>query len=316
MKRLVILLAVVLALFLAVFYIPKALHRNIKTSGAVKLKYGIYADTVSATGQIENNGEYKLTSPIPIIVNEFYVKKGEYVNSGDKVASVDTDATKNYLYSLLSGSYANLITAENVALISNNIPQELYCEKSGIVAEIDANPGEAVGADCPILRIIDSDELTATISVNEADAENINVGQSAIITCKAITQRQYSGTVESISDTARKKYSGTTAETVVDISLKLNDTTLLKSGYTISADIMTSDNEIVAYIPYEVISQDDKGEFVYILKNGKVLKQNIVTGRDLPEGEEVIEGLDENDIILTDKNLKASQKVKVKYGLN
>lgn len=316
MKRLVIFVSVIAAFFLVISYIPKVLENSVQTSGAVKLSYDLYADTVFGTGQIENRGEYKLTSPVPLILSEFFVSEGEYVNSGDAVAKVDTDATKNYLYSLIGGSYASFLTADNIALVSNNIPEKLYCEKSGIVAEIDANIGEAVGANCPVLRIIDNDELTATVCVNEADAQNIKIGQNATMTCKAITTRQYLCTVENISNTARKKYNGTSAETVIDVFLKLNDTTLLKSGYTISADIMTSDNEIIAYIPYEVILQDDKGEFVYILKNGKALRQDIVTGRDLPKGEEVLEGLNENDIILTDKNLNLSQNVRVKYGLN
>ena len=317
MRRIFILMIITAALGLAVSYIPKAVNDGVQESGAVKPSYELYADSVSAVGQIENNGEYKITSPVPLIISSFSAQKGEYVNSGDEVAAIDTEATKSYLYTLSGDDkYATLLGSYDVSAISTLIPEKLYAQKSGIVAEIDAEVGEAVMPDSPIMRIINDDNLVATISVNEADAGAVKAGQFVSLSCKAITDNEYLGTVESISPTAHKKYIGTTTETVVDVLVKLNDTKLLKSGYSVSAKITTSDSEVVCSLPYEAIKQDEKGEFVYVLNSGKCLRKDIKTGRDLPHGEEITDGIDENDIVLTGKDLKQNDLVKVKNGLN
>lgn len=306
---------VMLALVLS--YIPTVIRASIQECRGIKLSYDLYAQTVSGSGQIENIGEYAVTSSIPVVIKDILVDKGEYVNAGDEVATIDVDETKNYIYSLSTQSaYSALLGDNNLTAVSNAIPEKLYSSKSGIVAEIDATVGEAVMGENPVMRIINNDTLIAVVSVNERDAQKLAIGQTASVNCKAITENVYTGTIENIAPTAHKKYTGTSAETVVDVSIRLDDTTLLKSGYTVNADITVSDSEVVAYIPYEVIMQDNESEYVYVVLDGKCVRKNIVTGRDLPNGEEIISGLDDEDIILTDTGLGISKAVKVKYGAN
>ena len=319
MKKTIILTAITIGLVVASLYAPDVIKANVKVSGAVKLSSAIYTETVIGSGKIENFDEYILTSAVPVIIKDFLVSKGDSVEVGDTVAVIDTDATKTYLLSLSNksnlSSYSALLTGGgDISALVNAIPQKLYSEKSGVITEIDAQTGQIIMSGTPIAKIANNDTLVATISVNEADASKLSIGQEVSIVCKAVPQLLYSGKIESISETARKNYTGTSVETVVDTTVFLDNTSYLKSGYSVTAQIATSESESVNCIPYEVIMQDDEGEYVYVLQNGKTERRNIVTGRELIEGAEIVSGLNENDIILTDTTVKKGRAVQITNG--
>lgn len=52
-------------------------------------------------------------------------------------------------------------------------------------------------------------------------------------------------------------------------------------------------------LPYEAINQDDNGEFVYILRNGRVYKRYVETGRELSGGVELKTSIASDENIIT-----------------
>ena len=319
MKKSIIITILTLILVSFSFYAPEVIKTNVQVSGAVKMSIANYCDTVLGNGQIINKDEYNLVSAMPIIISTFLVNEGDTVNVGDAVAIVDTEATKNYLYSMSSDANNlgySAILGLDVSTITNAIPEKLYSQKQGIISKINLQTGEIIMSDTPIMKIINNDSLTANISVNEADATKLSVGQDVDLVCKAVPTVSYKGKIESISAVARKNYTGTTVETVIDTVVSVNNPVYLKSGYTVTAKIKTSKSETVNCIPYDVIMQDEESEYVYVLSDGKSIRRNIKTGRELKEGAEVINGLTFNDIILTDTTVKVNKAVQVTSGTN
>lgn len=141
----------------------------------------------------------------------------------------------------------------------------------------------------------------AVVAVNEADISKIREGQSVQLTGAAFPDGAYFGNVSSISDTAYTIASvGSAAETVVDVTVRIEgeDTSLLRSGYSVTAQLKTGDERVLTTLPYSAVCQDEKGEYVYILKNGTAARRDIITGMELSDRTEILSGVEEGDVVL------------------
>ena len=138
-----------------------------------------------------------------------------------------------------------------------------------------------------------------TVSVGESDIRLVEIGQSAALSGAAFDDEIYTAAVYDISPLAVRRQGDFSYETVVEVTLKIeNPDEELRSGYSARADIKTSAAQTVFIVPYSVIMQDDVGEFVYLLSGNTAVRRNIVTGLELSDGAEVLEGLGSEDKII------------------
>jgi hypothetical protein len=121
-------------------------------------------------------------------------------------------------------------------------------------------------------------------------------------------------TVEKIANHASHQQTHMTQETVVEVTLKIDNPYthvingnsgtsgesggILRSGYSARADIFTDESRTIFTIPYNVILQDEIGEFVYILVGNSAIRRDILTGLELSDGAEVVSGLRISDNII------------------
>jgi len=144
------------------------------------------------------------------------------------------------------------------------------------------------------------DEVCVRTYVSEQDISKVAEGQRAEVTGAAFPDTVYMGMVEWISGTASAVQFGNVKKTAVEIRIKLDEPgEELKQGYTASVRLITSEPDIMTVVPYEAVEQDDGGEFVYILKNGRAEKLYIETGAELPEGVELKTELPEGGRIIS-----------------
>lgn len=157
---------------------------------------------------------------------------------------------------------------------------------------------DSVSVTGTILKNID--EAYVQVFVPEQDISRVELGQSAEITGDAFPEKMYAGTVEEIADTAIRVQSGSLSQTAVEVTVKIDDTDdTLKQGYTASVKLITSEPSMMTVVPYEAVNQDDGGEFVYVLRDGRAYKRYVITGKELSEGLELKTSLADNEEIIT-----------------
>ncbi|MBR4305470.1 MAG: HlyD family efflux transporter periplasmic adaptor subunit, partial [Ruminiclostridium sp.] len=123
--------------------------------------------------------------------------------------------------------------------------------------------------------------LTLNAAVSERSIAKVAVGQEVEISVNAL-EKEFSGSVLSVSSLASKISNGSVEETVVQVEIALDgDTAGLKSGYSAKGKIKTGYETSIITLPYSAICQDEQGEYIYILKNGRAKRKNITTGREL-----------------------------------
>jgi multidrug efflux pump subunit AcrA (membrane-fusion protein) len=135
--------------------------------------------------------------------------------------------------------------------------------------------------------------------IPEKDISRVKIGQNGSVTGTAFPDSIYEAQVIGIAEDASKIIIGNATKTVVEVwSQILYPDKMLKHGYTATIEIITGDPERKRLIPYEAVNQDEGGTFIFVLKGSTAVKRYIKTGEDLPDGIEVLTGLDENEEVI------------------
>ncbi len=155
-------------------------------------------------------------------------------------------------------------------------------------------------------------EACVYASVSEKDISKISLEQKAEITGVGFPDKSYSASITHISDTAVTKKVGSSYGAYVDIKMEIDEPDEdLRSGYTATATILTAKPKTMDILPYEVVSQDDYGEFVYTLVENTAKKCYVETGMELSNGVEILSGLPTNAVVISIDENEFSEDEKI-----
>jgi len=201
----------------------------------------------------------------------------------------------------------------------------IYSPIDGTVTGLNVKLGERVlGSNFTqgtnLMTIADLSNMEAVIDINENDIINVKIGQKAIIEVDAIKGKKFLGEVYEIANSPKTTGLGT-QEQVVNFSVKIkiyDKESELKPGMSCNADIETDHRYNVLSIPLQAVTarsnnnqdiQEDNNntqkkekdiqEIVFIHKNGLAKIQNVKTGISDDNYIEIIDGLKEDDEVIT-----------------
>jgi HlyD family secretion protein len=159
---------------------------------------------------------------------------------------------------------------------------------------------DSVEADGGIIRDSATGLTTVVAYVGEEDISYVKVGQKAEITGNGFPDVTYAGTVAEIAEQAEIQRVGSAQAIAVEVKIEVNSPDeKLKTGFSANVRILTSESRLKTIVPYEAVNQDDGGEYLYILKNGTAEKRYILTGTELSDGIEIIEGIADGETVIT-----------------
>jgi multidrug efflux pump subunit AcrA (membrane-fusion protein) len=267
------------------------------------------AETFKTTGGVVDNSD---TSPA----------------SSDSLSSDDVNSLINQYYSLY-GNTSGIFNSSNdfsseVAVQSSttgsenntvNVPEAVYASLDGVVTQISAQNGGFVSAKSPLIVVTDLNSLQVIAQIDESLIKQVKVGQKVNLSGTAFT-KTYMGTVSKILPTARTVLTTTGSKTIVDIQIDIeNIDDTIKPGFSTNVIILISEKKNAIFLPYDTVMQDEKNiEYVYVIKNGRISRQNITTGAELKNTVEVLSGINLSDSVVINPpaNLKNGQYVRIK----
>ena len=313
-KNIILIISVVLVV--ACFLIPSIVSKVLPTASVTKVKEINYVGYVTATGEVVQKDKQQITSDYPLIVSKLLVNVGDTIKKGQAIVDVDKEQTaKKIMATTDVASMAGLTTgvfATSYEDALTKIPAQIISNLDGVVDSIDVKDGGYIEKGGVVLSLIGEGDLVVNIQVPENKISNVKVGQPVEITGSGFESKKYYGYVESISTTARKVFSGTNEETVIDVVVSIDNLDdKIKAGYTTKTRIITAQKKQINVIPYESVMQDAKGkEYVYVFSKGLAIRKDIQTGMELGEGVEVISGVNPQEIIISSPNeIKSSGKL-------
>ena len=154
--------------------------------------------------------------------------------------------------------------------------------------------------DVALFTISPDDTMTLEVSVDELDINSVEIGQEAEITFDAIEEKEFTGEVTEIGNTAA--VNGGVAKYTVSVSVPKDEE--MKQGMNASATITIENRENVITIPVNTLQEKGEKAFVYTEKDdeGNLSGETEVT-TGLSDGStvEITEGLSEGDTVYYNK---------------
>ena len=232
-----------IVIVLGSFFAPNIIEGMLPSVNVIKVKEINHFDYVSATGVIEQKNRQQIKSDYPIIVSEVLVNIGDTVKQGQPVIKVDREQTAKKI--METSSYATMAGVSTSEYFSSyqdaysQIPAQILSDIEGIVESINTAGGEYVEKDGAIASMVSQGNLIVNVKVPENKISKVEIGQPVEISGNGFEDGTYYGYVQTISPSASKAYVGANEETVVYVTLSIeNCDSKIKSGYSAKTKII------------------------------------------------------------------------------
>lgn len=175
----------------------------------------------------------------------------------------------------------------------------------GIVVKVNQNVAQTEnGTPEPVIHVISSQPFKVIGSMSEFDAVKIKQGQAVIIRPKVYKDREWKGSVETVSQfpnedgASGEEYAGGGAQggnvTMYPFKVAItDDTSELRQGFHVSLEIQVklNESEQTLVIPHSALINEGGVDVAYVLVDGKLSRREVQTGGMSDEWIEVVEGV-------------------------
>lgn len=174
----------------------------------------------------------------------------------------------------------------------------LKAPTDGKITFVNYSVGEQISLTKAVISMLGKNKFYVEVDIPESDIAKVKVENIVTITLDAYPDDvKFNGRVILIYP----------AETVIQdvvyykVKVEMDESTYeVKTGMTANCDILTASRENVLTVPYRALQEDeDGGQFVKILVDGKPIEKDVEVGLRGDEGEiEVISGLSVGDKVI------------------
>ncbi len=328
MKKIAIILSLVILLVL-VGYGAKRLLQGEKVMVTHPVR-GTAVQAVYATGTVEPTVMLPIAPRSTARLTELKVDEGSAVNKGQLLAQLEDDDLQQSIKQLQAREdFAKQEFERDSVLIKNNAVSRKEYEQSmadlkaataakeaamaqadylkltapdaGLIIKRDGEIGQTIAANTPVFWLSCCAPLRISAEVDEEDIAKVEAGQKVLIRADAFADQTFNGKIQAITpkgDPIARSYR---------VRIELVGDTPLKIGMTAETNIIISEKEDALLIPSNSLNKDK----VLLVEDGHVVEKQVTLGAKGSKQTEVLEGLTENDLVITsqDKKPKLGSKV-------
>lgn len=195
-----------------------------------------------------------------------------------------------------------LVNRQSAALRKEDVEKTLHqasggiiAEEAGVVSEVYVEEGATVSKGTPLFKIENSADMAVEVQISKYDIGKVRMGQEARIT---IAGNVYEGVVAKIDRVAVKDNTDKAKIPVTVNILEPDEYTYI--GIEGDVDITLNEKENAQVLPIHAVYSDDESDYCYIVKDGRIQRQNLVMGIQNDTQVEVLEGLQTGDRVIMD----------------
>jgi multidrug efflux pump subunit AcrA (membrane-fusion protein) len=187
--------------------------------------------------------------------------------------------------------------AQSSLLSTELLLKETYIRSpiTGVVAVKNMEGGEMVKDDSVISTVMDISTVFISMNLNEKDITKVKAGQKVRFSVDAFdADKFFSGSVDTISPVLDTKTRSVEVKAAVQ-----NSNSALLPGMFARAVIDTGKSIKGILVPKgAIVPHEDGRSEIYLVKNGIVVKENVVTGSEYGEEIQIMEGVKEGDKVV------------------
>ena len=205
---------------------------------------------------------------------------GDTISDGDRICTITGDSVDDQIDNAkigLSNAQTNLENAQDTL-----DDYKVTAPISGTVVTKTAKAGDKIegGSAGTLCTIYDLSYLEMTMSIDELDISQVEVGQTVEVTADAVEGKTYTGVVTKVS------VAGTTSGgiTTYPVTVRIDETDGLRPGMNVDAEIVISSAEGVLAVPSGAVN---RGNTVLVTADSPSAAN--ATDQEAPEGYAYVE---------------------------
>lgn len=279
---------------------------------------------IQLSGNIEGNKTVKLGFMLSGKIKSFPWKEGEFISSGQLVASLDTELYQlaldgastqveqleaenkrlKYMHdrqSISDADYDKIVYGLRLAKTQQKKAQidikntQLQAPFSGIILKKLNEEGEIVAQGYPVVAISDISKVNVLTYVPDRDLKFLKIGQKAKVRIAALDQ-EVEGIVKEVGGLSEP----TTRTFTVKIQVE-NSSKLIRPGMIAEISIHTTEKRKAVTVSAQAILNDvDGSKYVYVFESSKdkAYKRKVIVGSFMETNVEILEGLGEGEQVV------------------
>lgn len=219
-------------------------------------------------------------------------KNGDFVNAGELLMILSNDDLKDNLsdaQTTLSDAYEDLNDI--------NDTYDFYTITApidGVITAVNVAVDDYVRSESVLATIVNTSDLEFSISVDELDISDVEIGQEVKITIDALEETEKEPLIGYVSEIALEG-SSMNSVTTYPVTISLSGDDSIKIGFNCSAEIVISSAEDVVIVPVEAINSR-RGQYFVTLED--MTEKEVTVGMYDEDNIEIKSGLEVGDIIL------------------
>ena len=281
---------------------------------------------LSVSGALEAASTVHLAFQVGGQVAEVFVQEGQTVKKGQRIGRLDAVKLENSLIiaeakltevsrkherlavlykrgSLTLSDMDKVDAALAESLASANILRQrvgetlLVSPLDGVVAGKRMDPGTVVAPGQAVVDVVQIDQVVAALSIPEADAVHVRVGQKVVVRVPALQDKEFNGTLDELLPVADALTRSYTAK----VYLK-NDDGMLRPGSIALAAIELDEQQRILTIPGDAVLRTPEGsQYIYVLaEDHSSVRRKQITADGLYRDEVIVSyGLEKDDLVVT-----------------
>lgn len=270
------------------------------------------ATVTNGMGEIVGTGTLEINKPMAVSAYGGTIRQIR-VNVGDEIERKDT------IYVLEDSPLT--LTQESLRIQREAAAEELEEAKEqrenliilapcdGVIASVEAlEVGSSVTAGTTLLSILEGEDMTLTIAVDELDVVSVQEGQPVSITVDALSDLTVEGTVEKIAPVG----SGESGVTTYDVKLSFDAAgTGIRAGMNATGEILVASVEDALYIPVEALMTVND-QYCVLTASGSY--QPVEVGIMNDEYVQILSGLEAGDLVCYESDASSSSATSMDMG--
>lgn len=227
-------------------------------------------DALILVGSLKAKDEATVFSRVPGKLKENLVKEGDTVRRDQPVALVERDEV-------------------GVRFEPAPVPSTL----NGVVGRVYLDRGAEVTLNTPVALIADVSAVIAKADVPERYAGRVRTGQDVRVRIEAFPDRTFKGRVSRVSPVVDPATRSAYMEVLLD-----NSSGLLRSGMFANLSIVVTARAGALSVPVEAVT-NGSGPAVFVIKDGKAVKREVVEGLKTETYVEIKDGVAPGEQVVT-----------------
>ncbi|WP_029161662.1 efflux RND transporter periplasmic adaptor subunit [Clostridium scatologenes] len=245
---------------------------------------GVYKNITAKASTVSKTSQFSKVKASIQSIKKSVSGSGSVQSSETQVIKSDN---KDTVDSILVSK--NQVVAKGQELITfKNGSDAILAPFDGVVSDISVAAGDSINLSQQLITVFDNKNFYTTISVDETDLANLNIGQKADIKVNAYSDKKFTGTIKDISQ--QGTYSNGVSN--FDVIIGFDSIDNVKVGMSTEATIVTESKDNVIAVPVEAVKDVKNQKYVIIPKNdGSTTLQKVEVGISNGRMVEITNGL-------------------------